>query len=396
MRLVNTIRQALRYNEGKRNRPPLREGIETREGAGALGDLLGKLYRENGLDRTELIELLAMLEEDESLRNRLYRYALSTRVGMYGNRVFMRGLIEFSNWCRKDCLYCGLRVSNRQADRYRMSPGEVLDCCEQGYRLGYRTFVLQSGEDPWYTADRITDLIRQIKARFPGAALTLSIGERPREEYEQFFRAGADRFLLRHETASPRLYGQLHPNAAFVERLRCLNDLKEIGYQVGAGFMVGLPGQTKEDLAEDLLFLKSLDPDMVGIGPFIPHSRTPLAGEAGGTVEATLMMVALTRLFLPGANIPATTALGTLRHDGRELALKAGANVVMPNLTPTRVRPKYALYENKICNDDDAAACRGCLEMRIRTAGFEVDMGRGDSRRFASRHQTGTVLSGRE
>lgn len=353
-----------------------------------MPDLLEKLYGEHALDREELLALLDMLEE-EPARQRLYRYALATRIGMYGNRVFMRGLIEFSNWCRKDCLYCGLRASNRQADRYRMTPEEILACCESGYRLGYRTFVLQSGEDPWYTADRLVRLIRRIKERFPDAALTLSIGERPREEYERFFRAGADRFLLRHETASPRLFERLHPNASLADRLRCLSDLKEIGYQVGAGFMVGLPGQTKEDLVEDLLLLKSLEPDMVGIGPFIPHSRTPLAGEAGGTVEATRVMVALTRLLLPQANIPATTALGTLRPDGRELALKAGANVVMPNLTPTRFRPKYALYENKICTEDDAAECRGCLELRIRAAGFEVDMGRGDSLRFAAAHRSG-------
>jgi len=350
-----------------------------------MSDLLEMLYREQTLRRGELIELLDRLDGDESLRQRLYRYALAVRVCMYGNRVFLRGLIEFSSFCRKDCLYCGLRRSNRDAGRYRMTVDEILACCEEGYRLGFRTFVLQSGEDMWYTADRLESLIRQIKGRFPEAALTLSVGERPREEYERFFRAGADRFLLRHETASRPLYRRLHPDASFEERVRCLRDLKDIGYQVGAGFMVGLPGQTNEDLAEDLLFLKNLEPDMVGIGPFIPHSRTPLAGQGGGTVEKTRVMVALTRLMLPEANIPATTALGTLKPDGRELALLAGANVMMPNLTPTAYRPKYALYENKICNDDEASVCLGCLNMRIRLAGFEVDMGRGDSASYLAR-----------
>lgn len=356
-----------------------------------MADLVERLYRENALDRGELIELLGLLDEDGDMRRRLFRYALATRLCMYGNRVFLRGLIEFSSYCRKRCLYCGLRAENRHAERYRMTPEEILACCEQGYRLGFRTFVLQSGEDPWFTADRLEHLIRQIKARFPDAALTLSIGERPRDEYERFFRAGADRFLLRHETASFPLYQRLHPDASFAERVRCLRDLKEIGYQVGAGFMVGLPGQTDADLAEDLLFLKSLDPDMVGIGPFIPHSRTPLAGKKGGTVEKTVVMVALARLMLPGANIPATTALGTLRPDGREQALLAGANVVMPNLTPTHYRPKYALYENKICTGDEAAVCLGCLQMRIRGAGFEVDMGRGDSLRFAAAQAGGAA-----
>jgi biotin synthase len=350
-----------------------------------MADLLEKLYRNNGLDRGELIELLDMLDDDETMRNRLYRYALATRMCMYGNRVFLRGLIEFSSFCRKDCLYCGLRRSNGKAARYRMTPDDIIACCGEGYRLGFRTFVLQSGEDVWYTADRLESLIRQIKGSYPDAAITLSVGERPREEYERFFRAGADRYLLRHETASLPLYKRLHPDASFTERIRCLRDLQEIGYQVGAGFMVGLPGQTNEDLAEDLLFLQSLGPDMAGIGPFIPHSRTPLAGERGGTVEKTRTMVALTRIMLPEANIPATTALGTLQADGRELALLAGANVMMPNLTPTVHRPKYALYENKICSGDEASVCLGCLEMRIRMAGFEVDMGRGDSRRFLAR-----------
>lgn len=348
-----------------------------------MPDGLEQLYRGKALARDEWIALFALLEKDAA-RERLFHHARTVRASMYGNRVFMRGLIEFSNYCRQDCLYCGLRASNRDARRYRMTAEEIVACCEAGYRLGYRTFVLQSGEDPWYTADRMERLVADIKNRFPDAALTLSLGERPRAELVRFFRAGADRYLLRHETASPRLYAQLHPTGTLAARIRCLENLKEIGYQVGAGFMVGLPGQTRADLADDMLFLQQLAPEMIGIGPFIPNSRTPLAGSAGGTVAQTLIMVALTRLLLPEANIPATTALGTLAPDGREQALKAGANVVMPNLTPTTLRPKYALYENKICRDDDAALCRGCVEMRIQSAGFAVDMGRGDHRRFVA------------
>lgn len=348
-----------------------------------MADGLERLYRGMALAKDEWIELLAALE-DEGMRERLFRYARTVRAGMYGNRVFMRGLIEFSNHCRKDCLYCGLRMSNRHAERYRMTAEEIIACCDKGYRLGFRTFVLQSGEDPWYTVDFLEGLIADIKDRFPDAALTLSIGERPGPELVRFYRAGADRYLLRHETASPRLYAQLHPRSSQTARIRCLEQLKEIGYQVGAGFMVGLPGQTRADLAEDMLFLRKLSPEMVGIGPFIPNSRTPLADRAGGTVEQTLVMVALTRLLLPDAHLPATTALGTLDPAGREMALAAGANVVMPNLTPTAYRPKYALYENKICLDEDADQCRGCVELRIRQAGCVVDMGRGDHRRFAA------------
>ena len=345
-----------------------------------MRELVEKIYKENTLSKGELVRLISSMG-DTHLRELLFRYALTTKLGMYGNRVFMRGLIEFSNICRRDCMYCGIRCSNKQVERYRLTPEEILDCCKEGYELGYRTFVLQSGEDTWYTASRLVKLIYTIKKNYPDAAITLSIGERSKEEYQSFFYAGADRYLLRHETASRRLYEQLHPKMSYDERMRCLYDLKEIGYQVGAGFMVGLPGQTAEDLAEDLLFLQQLSPDMIGIGPFIPHGHTPLAGSAGGTLESTLTMVALARLMVPTALIPATTALGTLQEDGREHALGVGANVVMPNLTPTRERLKYALYENKICTGDIAAHCRLCIEGRIHMAGFEVDMGRGDSLR---------------
>lgn len=339
--------------------------------------LLDKLYHRNELDKDEIVYVLQHLESGS--RKRLFDYAHMTRLKHYGKKVYLRGLIEFSNYCKQDCLYCGIRASNAAADRYRLTADQILACCREGYELGYRTFVLQSGEDYRYTADALESIIRRIKREFPDAAVTISIGERDRETYERLYRAGADRYLMRHETASPELYAKLHPSMSFESRMSSLAMLKEIGYQVGAGFMVGLPGQTKRDLAEDLLFLRRFQPDMIGIGPFIPHSETPLKETVGGTVEDTLVMVALARLFVPHALIPATTAMGTLDPQGREKALKVGANVVMPNLSPTTVRKKYELYENKICTGDESAQCRHCIELRIVTSGLEVDMGRGDS-----------------
>lgn len=341
-----------------------------------LDFLLHKLYVKKELSREKLVFVLKNI--DETSKEKLFAYACKTRDKYYGNKVFMRGLIEFSNICKRDCLYCGIRSSNKKASRYRLTKEEILTCCAEGYRLGYRTFVLQSGEDPWYTVDRMVAIIKAIKDKFPEVAVTLSIGEREKEEYEAFFDAGAERFLLRHETASRELFEKLHPTTTFDNRMECLKVLKRIGYQVGAGFMVGLPGQTEEDLVEDLLFLKEFKPHMIGIGPFIPHSETPLAKAKGGTLEDTLVMIALTRLLVPDSLLPATTAMGTIHPKGRELALKAGANVVMPNLSPASVRPKYELYENKICLEDEAAHCRYCIEKRISSVGMELDISRGD------------------
>ncbi|MFZ3131590.1 MAG: [FeFe] hydrogenase H-cluster radical SAM maturase HydE [Desulfosporosinus sp.] len=345
-------------------------------------NLLEKADQTNELTKFELIYLMENLTPAD--REGLYNYALKTKQAYYGDKIYLRGLIEFSNICRQDCLYCGIRASNAQVARYRLTPGEILGCCAQGYELGYRTFVLQSGEDLWYTEKMLVVLLREIKKRYPEAAITLSIGERRRETYQSLFAAGADRFLMRHETASKELYEKLHPTMRFADRRACLSALKDIGYQVGAGFMVGLPGQTFADLAEDLRYLRQLRPDMIGIGPFIPHSETPLGSEKGGTLEDTLLMVALARLLIPESLIPATTALGALHPQGRELALKAGANVVMPIITPTSVRKQYALYENKICGDDQPQDCRYCLKRRIKATGFKVDLGRGDSWQFCS------------
>ncbi|MEC0237501.1 [FeFe] hydrogenase H-cluster radical SAM maturase HydE [Paenibacillus kribbensis] len=329
----------------------------------------------------EMTGLLTRLDEDPIVRAQLRELAARTKMERYGKGVFLRGLIEFSSICRQDCMYCGLRASNKQADRYRLRPEEILACCTEGYELGYRTFVLQSGEDTWFTTARLTKLIRDIKSRFADVAVTLSIGERDDETYELLYEAGADRFLLRHETASAQLYAKLHPTMTMESRRSRLLALQRIGFQIGAGCMVGLPGQTSSELADDLVYLHSLNPDMIGIGPFLPHSNTPLRDASQGSMEKALDMISLSRLVVPDALIPASTAMGTIHPQGREKALQAGANVVMPNLSPLAVRPKYAIYENKICLGDESAQCRHCLELRIRGAGFEVDMGRGDSLR---------------
>jgi len=334
------------------------------------------LYETENLTNEELLKLLNGLEE-ESVQY-LHEKADEKRRSVYQNKVYMRGLIEFTNYCKNDCRYCGIRRSNKNADRYRLNKEQILKCCEVGYQLGYRTFVLQGGEDPYYTDERMVDLIETIKKTYSDCALTLSIGEKTYDSYLSFYHAGADRYLLRHETNSRQLYEELHPDMSYDERIRCLMDLKNIGFQVGAGFMVGLPNQTNADFVNDLRFLKELQPHMVGIGPFIPQQDTPLRDEAQGDLETTCILLSVIRLLLPKVLLPATTALGSISPLGREKGLKAGANVVMPNLSPTDVRDKYLLYDGKICTGDEAAHCRGCIERRISSAGFSVDMGRGD------------------
>lgn len=300
----------------------------------------------------------------------------------YGDEVYVRGLIEFTNYCKNNCYYCGIRRDNSNADRYRLTKEEILSCCEEGYRLGFRTFVLQGGEDPYFTDDRVCDIVSEIHRRFSDCAITLSIGEKSRESYQAYFDAGAERYLLRHETATEVHYGKLHPaEMSLANRKKCLFDLKEIGYQVGAGFMVDSPFQTTENLVADLRFLQELQPDMIGIGPYITHGETPFAKYPSGSLEKTLRMVSILRLLFPYALIPSTTALGTIHPEGRELGLKAGGNVVMPNLSPVSVRKKYDLYENKICTGEEAAQCRGCLEQRVARAGYRIVTDRGDVRR---------------
>lgn len=304
------------------------------------------------------------------------------REEIYGTSVYVRGLIEFTNICRNDCLYCGIRRSNHQCERYRLTADQIMECCSMGYELGFRTFVLQGGEDRFWNDDVMCGLIAGIKEQYPDCAVTLSLGERSRESYQRLFDAGADRYLLRHETADKSHYEKLHPQEmSFEHRMKCLRDLKEIGYQVGCGFMVGSPYQTPETLAEDLKFLEEFSPDMCGIGPFIPHKDTPFASQPAGTLEETLWLLSIIRLILPYVLLPATTALGTIHPRGREMGILAGANVVMPNLSPVSVRKKYELYDNKICTGDEAAECRNCLSRRMQSVGYELATDRGDVRR---------------
>lgn len=343
-------------------------------------DIIDKLIQDHCLSREEYIRLLA-LAEDPSATERLKEEADRLRRRYYGDKVYTRGLIEFTNYCKNDCYYCGIRRGNANAKRYRLTKEEILGCCENGYGLGFRTFVLQGGEDSYFTDERLEDIVRSIKARYPDCAVTLSVGERSFASYARLREAGADRYLLRHETASEEHYGKLHPpQMRLAERKACLYHLKELGYQVGAGFMVGSPGQTEQDIAEDLLFLKELKPQMVGIGPFIPHHDTPFAGEKAGSVELTLFLLSVIRIMLPKVLLPATTALGTLDPKGREKGLEAGANVVMPNLSPVEDRKKYELYDHKICTGEEAAECRACLARRVEAAGYRIVEERGDAR----------------
>lgn len=334
-----------------------------------MNNLVDKLFETGDLSDDEL----KILIESDEFNEPLAEAADIRRRENYGDKVYIRGLIEFTNYCRNNCYYCGIRRDNKKAERYRLTKDEILLCCDEGYKLGFRTFVMQGGEDPYYTDEMICDIVSKIKSRYPDCAVTLSIGEKPRESYQAFFDAGADRYLLRHETADPEHYGKLHPEAMSLEnRKRCLFDLKEIGYQVGSGFMVGSPYQTTENLISDLHFLQKLQPDMIGIGPYITHADTPFAEFKSGDVMLTLRLVSILRLMFPYALIPSTTALGTIHPQGRELGLKAGANVVMPNLSPVSVRKLYSLYENKICTGEEAAQCRGCLERRVESAGYKI------------------------
>lgn len=347
-------------------------------------NIIDKLYKFNNASRDELIFLLDNLNQED--KTYLIQKSHETRMKTYGDKVYMRGLIEFTNFCKRNCVYCGIRRSNTEADRYRLTKEDIMECVDIGDRLGYKTYVLQGGEDDYFTDEVMIEIIRMIKEKYPNNAITLSLGERSYESYKKMFEAGADRYLLRHETATKELYDELHPGASFEERRQCLKNLKEIGYQVGAGFMVGLPKQTNKDLVNDLLFVKELEPHMCGIGPFIPHKDTPLKNNKAGTLEKTTTMLALVRLLLPNVLLPSTTALGSIDSTGREKGIKAGGNVVMPNLSPTSVREKYSLYDGKICTGDEAVECRQCIEGRIRRAGFKVEVTRGDNVAWEKEH----------
>ncbi len=341
-------------------------------------ELIDRLEQQHGLSKQEWLRLL----ENRSGEGAEYLFEKARAVSrrQFGSQIYIRGLIEFTNYCKNNCNYCGIRRDNQKAERYRLTAEEIMECCVQGYELGFRTFVLQGGEDVYFSDKRMEEIICRIKKEFPDCAVTLSMGERSYESYKHLFDAGAERYLLRHETADERHYQHLHPKEMSLKnRKQCLYHLKAIGYQTGSGFMVGSPGQTAECLAEDLLFLQELQPHMVGIGPFVPHHDTPFAREPGGTVELTLYLTGLLRLMLPKGLLPATTALGTIDPQGREKGILAGANVVMPNLSPAHVRKKYELYDHKLCTGAEAAESRKELEMRIRAIGYALSDSRGDA-----------------
>ena len=322
---------------------------------------------------------LLIKERNPASAARLAAAATERRQAIYGNTVYIRGLIEVSNICKNNCYYCGIRAGNQNCDRYRLTEEDILSACEEGYELGFRTFVLQGGEDGYFTDERLTSLLRAIKETHPDCAVTLSLGERSRESYQKLYDAGADRYLLRHETATKSHYERLHPSPlSFDERMRCLYDLREIGYQVGCGFMVGSPYQTDEDIARDLKFIEEFKPDMCGIGPFIPHKDTVFADFSPGTLELTCYLLSIVRLIHPPVLLPSTTALGTIHPEGRELGILAGANVVMPNLSPASVRKKYMLYDNKVSDGAESAQSKAELQRRMASIGYEVVTARGD------------------
>ena len=342
-----------------------------------MKDLVLKLEENHFLSDEEFKLLIE--DENEEILSFLNKIAEIVRKKVYGNAVYIRGLIEFTNYCKNDCYYCGIRKSNCKAERYRLTDEQILNCCETGYNLGFRTFVLQGGEDGFFTDEKMVELIKKIKNSYSDCALTLSIGERDHDSYKAFFDAGADRYLLRHETADTEHYSRLHPsNLSLENRMKCLYDLKKIGFQVGCGFMVGSPYQTTESIIQDLKFIKELNPHMVGIGPFVPHNATPFKDFEQGSLNLTLKLLSIIRLMLPNVLLPSTTALGTIDSMGREKGILAGANVVMPNLSPKDVRKKYLLYDNKICTGDEAAECILCMKNRMKSIGYEVVTNRGD------------------
>lgn len=338
---------------------------------------IDKLISHKSLCKEEFVALLN--NNSKELRNELARHAQVARQKYYGNQIYIRGLIEFTNYCKNDCYYCGIRCSNHQLTRYRLTKEEILNCCKKGYSLGFRTFVLQGGEDAYYNDERMVDIVSTIRNHYPDCAITLSLGERSYESYQKLYNAGANRYLLRHETANREHYEMLHPSTmSLTNRMECLRNLHSIGYQVGCGFMVGSPFQTTETLAEDLLFIQDFKPEMVGIGPYISHRDTPFKNKTNGTLEDTLLLISILRLIHPNLLLPATTALGTIAEDGREQGILAGANVIMPNLSPVNIRDQYSLYDNKLCTGDEDAEHIQQLRGRMINIGHEITISRGD------------------
>lgn len=343
-------------------------------------ELILKLEQTSNLNDTELYYLINSTAPDTN--HQLALAADRVRRQHYGDAVFIRGLIEFTNYCKNNCRYCGIRASNSCAKRYRLKEEDILSCCAEGYKLGFRTFVLQGGEDPYFTDDKVCSLVSSIRNNHPDCAITLSIGEKSRESYQAYFDAGANRYLLRHEAADSQLYEQLHPQSmSLANRTRCLYDLKDIGYQVGSGFMVAPPYQTTQHLIKDLRFLQQLEPDMIGIGPYINHKDTPFKDMPSGSLELSLRMLSILRLMFPYALLPSTTALGSIHPHGREQGLQAGGNVVMPNLSPSAVRQHYAIYNNKLHSGLEAAQSLAALKEEIKKAGYQIVVDKGDVRR---------------
>lgn len=338
-------------------------------------DIIEKALKGHSLNKAEITELLRLKDAAP-----LYAAADAVRKKYVGDEVHLRGLIEFSNICKQNCLYCGLRRDNKKVKRYRLGEAEIIKLAENAKNYGYKTVVLQSGEDSFYDADKMAYIIKKIKAL--DLALTLSLGEKTFEEYRTYREAGADRYLLRIETTDKSLYERLDPGMSFENRLRCLKDLKGLGYEVGSGIMAGLPGQSEESIAEDILFMKNLPVHMAGIGPFIAHSDTPLAKEGKNNFDIALKTMAVTRLLMPLINIPATTAMEALDKDGRLKALQSGANVVMPNVTEGEARRLYILYPGKICTGETPSVCRGCIENKIKAAGRSIGLGKGVSKAY--------------
>ena len=349
-------------------------------------EIINKLRTTQNAEKDKLVYLLDNITDDE--RETLRKNAQEVAQERFGNKIFIRGLIEISSFCKNDCFYCGIRRSNKNAVRYRLSREDILSCCDKGYALGFCTFVLQGGEDSHFTDEVLCELIGEIKQRYPGCAITLSLGERSFDSLQRLYDAGADRYLLRHETACKAHYERLHPSGmSFDNRVNTLYKLKEIGYQTGAGFMVGSPFQTTENLADDLLFIKKLKPQMCGIGPFVPHKDTDYRDFEHGSLELTLTLLSIIRLMNPDILLPATTALGTIDFRGRELGILHGANVVMPNLSPSEHRKDYSLYDNKICTGEEAAECLVCLKNRMRSIGYEIVNSRGDYRQLNNKEK---------
>ena len=339
--------------------------------------LIDLLNKNKQLTKEQWVTLISSFSDED----RAYAAEIARKITdeKFGRKIYIRGIVEFSNICKNDCIYCGIRKSNPNVERYRLTKEQILDCCDKGYGYGFRTFVLQSGEDKFFTADKIAEIISEIKAAHPDCAVTVSMGEMSRSDYEKMFAAGADRYLLRHETADKSHYEKLHPSdMSWKNRMNCLEELKDIGYQTGCGMMIGSPFQTAQCLAEDMIFMGKFKPHMIGLGPFIPHKDTPFADHKQGSLELTLFMLSLCRIMLPNVLLPATTALGTIDPKGREMGVMAGANVVMPNLSPLNVRKKYLLYDNKICTGDESAQCISCMQRRMESIGCKIEISRGD------------------